>query len=47
VKKAWSKGYFTQFDADVHNPELYNQHFGWLITQFDKLRSALQISDKA
>lgn len=32
-------------DADVHNPELYQQHFQWLISQFDKLKVALERVD--
>lgn len=28
-------------EKDIHNPELYQQHFDWLISRFDKLKAAL------
>ncbi|MCG7337159.1 DUF4268 domain-containing protein [Sporosarcina sp. ACRSM] len=28
-------------EADIYNPELYHQHFKWLIEHFDKLQNAL------
>jgi len=32
--------------ADVHDNTLYQEHFDWLISQFDKLRHALEIVGK-
>jgi hypothetical protein len=31
--------------AEIHNPELYPDHFEWLISRFDKLKSALEKVD--
>jgi len=32
-------------EAEIHNPELYPDHFEWLISRFDKLKSALEKVD--
>lgn len=32
-------------ERDIHNAELYQQHFDWLINHFDKLKSALDAVD--
>ncbi|MBT9171838.1 MAG: hypothetical protein DDT21_00212 [Syntrophomonadaceae bacterium] len=45
-KKSVAKRILHSIDADVHNPELYTQHFDWLIAHFDKLRNALETADK-
>jgi len=45
-KKSVAKRILHSIDADVHNPELYSQHFDWLIAQFDKLRRTLETVDK-
>ena len=45
-QKSVAKRILHSVDADVHNPELYKQHFDWLITHFDKLRNALETVDK-
>jgi hypothetical protein len=44
-QKSVKKRILHSIDADVHNPELYTQHFEWLINQFDKLRYALETVD--
>jgi hypothetical protein len=45
-QKSVAKRILHSVDADVHNPELYKQHFDWLISQFDKLKYALETVDK-
>jgi hypothetical protein len=45
-QKSVAKRILHSIDADVHNPELYKEHFNWLIAQFDKLRYALETVDK-
>jgi hypothetical protein len=45
-QKSVAKRILHSVDADVHNPELYKQHFDWLITQFDRLCFALETVDK-
>jgi hypothetical protein len=40
-----AKRILHSIDADIHNPELYSQHFEWLISQFDKLKTALERVD--
>lgn len=45
-KKSVAKRILHSIDADIHNPELYTQHFDWLIAHFDKLRNALETADK-
>ena len=32
-------------DTDVHNPDLYDRNFDWLISQFDKLHKAIKTVD--
>jgi uncharacterized protein with ParB-like and HNH nuclease domain len=44
-KKSVAKRILHPIDADIHNPELYPQHFEWLICQFDKLMSTLELLD--
>ena len=44
-EKSVAKRILHFIDADVHNPELYNKHFQWLIDQFDKLIAALKKID--
>jgi hypothetical protein len=40
-KKSVAKRILYSEEKDIHNPELYQQHFEWLINHFDKLKSAL------
>lgn len=40
-EKSTAKRILHSIDADVHNPDMYPQHFEWLITQFDRLKAAL------
>lgn len=44
-EKSIAKRILHSVDADVHNPNLYKQHFDWLITQFDKLCHTLEAVD--
>lgn len=44
-KKSTAKRILHSIEADIHNQELFVQHFQWLITQFDKLVSALELVD--
>lgn len=44
-EKSVSKRILYSIDSDIFNPELYNQHFEWLIKNFDKLNNALKIVD--
>jgi hypothetical protein len=45
-EKSTAKRILHSIDAEVHNPDLYLKHFDWLITQFDKLRYALETADR-
>jgi hypothetical protein len=40
-KKSIAKRILYSEEKDIHNPELYQQHFEWLINHFDKLKNAL------
>lgn len=40
-EKSVAKRILYSEEKDTHNPELYQQHFEWLINHFDKLKSAL------
>lgn len=40
-KKSLAKRILYSEERDIHNPELYQQHFEWLINHFDKLKNAL------
>lgn len=40
-EKSVAKRILYSEEKDIHNPELYQQHFEWLINRFDKLKSAL------
>ncbi|NLN49645.1 MAG: DUF4268 domain-containing protein [Clostridiales bacterium] len=44
-KTSTAKRILHSIEADIHNPELYHQHFKWLISQFDKLKIALEKVD--
>lgn len=44
-EKSTAKRILHSIDADIHNPELYPQHFEWLISQFEKLKTALEKVD--
>lgn len=44
-EKSTAKRILHSIDADVHNPDLYPQHFAWLISQFDKLKLTLDMID--
>jgi len=44
-KKSIAKRILHSIETDIHNPELYPQHFEWLISQFDKLKLALDKVD--
>ena len=44
-EKSIAKRILHSIEKDIHNPELYAQHFEWLITQFDKLKTALEKVD--
>lgn len=44
-EKSTAKRILHSIEADIHNPELYPQHFEWLISQFDKLKTALEKVD--
>ena len=44
-EKSIAKRILHSIDADVHNPNLYHEHFDWLISQFDKLTHALETVD--
>lgn len=46
-EKSTAKRILHSIDADVHNPELYPQHFEWLISQFDNLKFALESIDSS
>ncbi|MDP2814076.1 MAG: DUF4268 domain-containing protein [Erysipelotrichaceae bacterium] len=43
--KSIAKRILHSIDADVHNAEMYPQHFKWLISQFDRLISTLEKID--
>ncbi|MEK6989603.1 DUF4268 domain-containing protein [Paenibacillus sp. FSL K6-1566] len=40
-EKSVAKRILYSLEADIHNPEKYQQHFEWLVSHFDKLKSAL------
>lgn len=44
-KKSTAKRIIHSIEADIHNSKLYPQHFVWLISQFDKLKSVLEKVD--
>jgi len=44
-EKSLAKRVLHSIEADIHNIELYPVHFEWLISQFDKLKSALEKVD--
>lgn len=44
-EKSVAKRILYSVDADIHNPELYQKHFEWLIQHFDKLNNALGAVD--
>ena len=44
-KQSYAKRIFYSVDADIHNPDLYNQHFEWIISHYDKLKDALTVVD--
>ena len=44
-EKSTAKRIFHSIETDIHNHEIYPQHFEWLISQFDKLKTALEKVD--
>lgn len=44
-EKSVAKRILYSEEKDIHNPELYQQHFEWLINHFDKLKRALETTD--
>lgn len=44
-EKSTAKRILHSIETDIHNPEQYPQHFEWLISQFDKLKAALEKVD--
>ena len=44
-EKSVAKRILHSIDEDIHNSELYEQHFAWLIERFDKLKNALETVD--
>lgn len=44
-EKSTAKRILHSIETDIHDPNLYAQHFEWLITQFDKLKTALEKVD--
>lgn len=44
-KNSAAKRILHSVEADIHNPEIYPDHFKWLINQFDKLKSSLEKVD--
>lgn len=44
-EKSTARRILHSIDADIHNTELYPQHFAWLVSQFDKLKDALHKID--
>ncbi|MDQ0219807.1 DUF4268 domain-containing protein [Peribacillus cavernae] len=44
-EKSVAKRILYSVEADIHNSELYIQHFEWLINHFDKLKNALDTVD--
>ena len=44
-EKSTAKRILHSIETDIHNPELYPQHFEWLISRFDKLKTALEEVD--
>ena len=45
-KKSEAKRILHSIDADIHNQNLYEQHFKWLITQYDKLHHTIKTLDR-
>jgi hypothetical protein len=45
-EKSVAKRILHSVPVDVHDKTLYQKHFDWLISQFDKLRHALEIVDE-
>jgi uncharacterized protein with ParB-like and HNH nuclease domain len=41
-EKSVAKRVIYSIDADIHNKDLYEEHFIWLINSFDKLKNALE-----
>jgi len=44
-EKSKAKRILHSIETDIHNPELYPQHFEWLISQYDKLKFAIDKVD--
>ncbi|WP_424768011.1 DUF4268 domain-containing protein [Paenibacillus sp. sgz302251] len=44
-EKSTAKRILHSIETDVHNSKLYIQHFEWLVSQFDKLKAALEKVD--
>jgi hypothetical protein len=44
-EKSTAKRILHSIETDIHNPKLYPQHFEWLISQLDKLKTALEKID--
>jgi len=44
-RNSTAKRILHSIDADIHNPNMLQGHFDWLISQFDKLRHALASID--
>ncbi|WP_117385820.1 DUF4268 domain-containing protein [Acetivibrio cellulolyticus] len=40
-EKSVAKRILYSVEADIHNPELYQKHFEWLVQHFDKLSNVL------
>jgi hypothetical protein len=46
-KTSTAKRILHSIETDVFNPELYLENFNWLISQYDKLKSTLEVIDVA
>lgn len=44
-EKSKAKRILHSIETDVHDPKLYTEHFKWLVSQFDKLKAALENVD--
>ena len=44
-EKSVAKRILYSITADVHNPDLYDQHFEWLVEHHDRLKNALLLVD--
>jgi uncharacterized protein with ParB-like and HNH nuclease domain len=44
-EKSTAKRILHSIETDIHNLELYPQHFEWMISQFDKLKFAIEKFD--